>query len=458
MVSDQQIQKSPKIAIIEDDSDIQYFVRTFLECYNYSLFSASSGHEALLLFEEITPDLILLDIHLPDMNGIKILKKISINKNFEDIPVLVMTADLSKETVDDAYELNIYDFIEKPINPNLLIKRVESALTRKKINSDLIEKEKHIGKIQRIAGMGSWEYDSETDKVICSDEMYSILGLENEAQDFSLHSFLALSHESDIDEVSESIHAAIQNGAPYALEHRIYDDDGYETIVLHQGEVIKVGVTGFYKIYATITDITERKNTQKLIEYNSMYDRLTDLPNRNYFCNNISSLMLENDQSDSLLAVVFIGIDRFKNINENLGHSFGDDLLVEIKNKLISFENLTLSRFSGDVFALAIQKMKTVDEIIYKVSEVAEILSEPFFIDSHELYVTVSVGISVYPLQYGGKDELIKNAESAMHFSKNSGGNRISCFDKKMAVTGRKRLFIETDLRKAIDKEQFEVF
>ncbi|MDH5600897.1 MAG: EAL domain-containing protein [Gammaproteobacteria bacterium] len=450
--------KKTEILVIDDDQDICMFVRTFLECVDYTVIDAASGTEALVLLEKINPDLILLDVHLPDISGIDLLTDLSGNNRLKDIPVIMMTGDSSKETIDAVYELNVYDFIEKPVNEVLLLKRVEYALLKKHAQKDLLNKEKSLSRMQHIAGIGSWEYDSELDNVECSEALFELLGIENNTENFSLHSFLAMTHEEDIDLVSNTIYESISKGISYAMEHRVYDDSGNETIVLHQGEIIKNNDTGHYKIYATLTDITERKNTQELIEYNSFYDKLTDLPNRVHYCNKVSTLMQETDKEEKLLAIVFLGIDRFKNINESLGHSIGDELLIEIKERLITFEELFISRFSGDVFAVAIPSMTTIDTIVYEVRKFNAMLSKPFIISGHELYITVSIGISIYPLHYGGKDDLINNAESAMHYSKNAGGNRISCFDKQMTVTGRKRLFIENDLRKAIDKEQFEVY
>ena len=450
--------RQPHILIVDDDEYIQSFVGGVLECFDYELSYAGNITKALVLLEQNQPDLILLDIHLIDATGFDLLKIIEGKENLKEIPVLIMTGDLSKETINESYQFNIYDFIEKPVHQSLLIKRVESALAKKQLNNELHKKEKRIIHMQHLAGMGFWEYDSEIDNVTCSDEMCSILGLKKEEADFNLHSFLAHTHDEDVDMVSEVIHNAIKSGHPYAIEHRIYDDDGYETIVLHQGEITRKDNPDYYKINATMTDITERKNAQDLIEYTSFYDKLTELPNRIMFCNRMSALMDDNDKNSKLMGVVFIGIDRFKNINDSLGHSIGDELLIKITERFKSFEDIEVARFSGDVFSLAIPDMSTIDGIVYEISQIQSALSEPFNVSGHELYITVSIGVSVYPLHYGGKDELINNAESAMHYSKNSGGNRISSFDKQMTVTGKRRLFIETDLRKAIDKEQFEVF
>ena len=447
-----------KILVIDDDDDILNFIGTVLECVDYTVINAHSAEEAEYQLSKIKPDLILLDVFLPDSSGIDLREKICRDEFLADIPVIVMTSNPSTEIINQIYQLNISDFLEKPINPDLLIKRIEQTFAQSQIRKDLMSKEKSLLRMQHIAGIGSWEYDSESDNVTCTEELYSILGLEESSHAFTLHSLLAMTHEDDIELVSNKIYEAIKSSSTFALEHRIYDEHGYEIIVLHQGEVVRSNITGHYKVYATITDITEQKNAQDLIEYNAFYDKLTDLPNRVHFCNKISSLMQQVDKQEKLLAIVFLGIDRFKNINESLGHSIGDELLVEIKNRLCNFEELFVARFSGDVFAIAISGMSTIDNIVHEVTNVSNELSTVFNISGHELYITLSTGISVYPLHYGGKDELINNAESAMHYSKNAGGNRISCFDKQMTVTGRKRLFIENDLRKAIDKEQFEVY
>lgn len=168
--------------------------------------------------------------------------------------------------------------------------------------------------------------------------------------------------------------------------------------------------------------------------------------------------MLQSDRNEKLMAVIFIGIDRFKNINESLGHSIGDELLIQMTERLAVIEDSFIARFSGDVFSMVVSNMNTIDAAVYATKLIQQRMSEPFTIMGHDLYVTASIGVTVYPLCYGGKDQLISHAESAMHYSKESGGNRVSCFDNKMTIKGKKRFFIETDLRKAVERGQFEVY
>jgi len=458
MVVNTSTKKSRVVLVVDDDKYILELVSDILGCVEIGVVKAISGEEALQSLQSMIPDMILLDIHLPGIPGLQILKHLSEHEVYQFIPILVITSDKSKETIDEVYRYNVYDYIEKPINPSLLIKRTQAAFDKKELSDEFSEMEKKLLHVQHIAGLGYWEYDSSTDVLSCSEELHQMMGVGHEQVDFTLYSFLGHIHDDDVDEVSEHIRQAIINGVPYALEHRLYDHDSNEIIVLHQGEVIRDLEEGSYRIISTITDITERRQAQKLVEFTTFYDKLTGLPNRNHFCNKLGALMVENDDNNKLLGLIFIGIDRFKNINDSLGHSVGDEIIVSLGEKLSQLEGTLVARFSGDVFAVAVIDMESVDNVVFSTQKIKQAVSEPFNLCGHDIYMTLSMGVAIYPLHNGDKEQFINNAESAMHYSKNSGGNRISCFETKMITSGKRRLFIESDLRKAIDKEQFEVY
>jgi len=446
------------VLVIDDDENILQYVQNILSCVDITICEATTADAALKVLEEVVPDIILLDIHLPGKSGMELLKQLNNNVRYASIPVLIMTSDVTDHTVNDIYEYEIYDYIQKPLTASLLYNRLKNAIKRKKVNSEYLHLEKKLHQLQHITGMGYWEYDTDTNVFSCSDEIYEILDIDKNCTEFNLYSFLALSHDEDIDIVSESINHAINDGTPYTLEHRIFTKDNDELIVLHQGESHKKQDSNKIVITATITDITERKQTQNLIEYNSSYDKLTGLPNRNLFCRQLGQQMVENDRNEKLIGLIFVGIDRFKNINEGLGRNVGDELLLSITNRLNILDDCFIARFSGDVFSITVENNTTIDNILNVTTLIRKLVENPFKIDGHEIYITVSMGVSVYPINNADKEKFINHSETAMYYSKNLGGNRISCFETSMIKTGKKRLFIETDLRKAIEKEQFEIF
>ena len=226
----------PLVLIVDDDQTILDYAEAVLEWMNFSVITASTGNEMLGILDETTPDLILLDIVLPDISGIELAKIINSNALYKDIPILALTSDTSTNTVDKAYKLNIFDFIEKPINLPLMVNRIIKAIRHHNLDNRLRDNEIKLKQLQNIAGMGYWEYDSETDRFDCSDALYELLGSSKNIP-FNLYSFLSKTHEDDLDNVSKELHDAIDNAKSYAIEHRLYDNDGNEIIVLNQGMV-----------------------------------------------------------------------------------------------------------------------------------------------------------------------------------------------------------------------------
>ena len=450
--------ESQVVLVVDDDKEILTYVSSILSCLDITVCEASTEKEALETLNKITPDIILLDIHLPDGSGQNIIRKLRTENKHSSIPILIITSDSSENTVNEVYQLGIYDFIEKPLTPSLLINRLKKAINNKLINTKFSSLKNKLHQLQHVAGLGYWEYDSGSEEFKCSDELFEMLGLNKFKTNFTLYSFLSHTHEDDVEIVGSTLMNATQNATPFSLEHKIYDKNNNEIIVLHQGEVQYQAGSNHFNITATITDITERRQTQNLIEYTSLHDKLTGLPNRSYFCDHLSTLMNISERDEKLLGLIFVGIDRFKNINESLGHNVGDELLAHLTSRFNTLHDCFIARFSGDVFAIAIKNMSNFDQATHITTQISEMVSTPFEISGHDIYITVSMGMSIYPINNADKDQFISNAESAMHYSKNTGGNHISCFESSMVTNGKSRLFIENDLRKAIDKEQFEVF
>ena len=206
-------------------------------------------------------------------------------------------------------------------------------------------------------------------------------------------------------------------------------------------------------------DVTERKRAEETIRRQAYYDPLTNLPNRMLFKDRLEQAMTHAHRNKQSLGVIILDLDRFKNINETLGHVLGDRLLVAVAERLLASmqEGETMARFGGDEFTLLLPQVNQVDEATQHAQKIIEILAEPFKIDNHELHLTNSMGIAFYPDDGENAEVLLKNAETAMYRAKEQGRNNFQLYASVMNVSAFKQLLMENSLRRALEKEEFVV-
>ena len=206
-------------------------------------------------------------------------------------------------------------------------------------------------------------------------------------------------------------------------------------------------------------DITERKQTESQLKQLAHFDSLTELPNRVQFTKRLEQAMAEADRKERLVGVVFLDLDRFKNINDSLGHETGDGLLREVAMRLIGTVRRgdTVARLSGDEFALVLADMGHVDDAIRVARKILEVFHQPFRVAGHELAVTASLGITLYPFDDKGTQELLRNADVAMYRAKESGKNNYQFYAAEMTAKASERLALENGLRFAIERGEFSL-
>lgn len=211
---------------------------------------------------------------------------------------------------------------------------------------------------------------------------------------------------------------------------------------------------------AMILDITDRKIAEEKLNYLAYYDKLTDLPNRRLFIDRLQQTMKEATRNEQLVAVLFIDIDHFKKINDSMGHEAGDILLKEAAQRLASCIRLsdTLARLGGDEFTLVLSSLQHANDAISVAENILQCFSTPFNIKSVELFISVSIGITLYPLDDNSADDLLRNADTAMYHAKQNGRNNFQFYSTEMTAQVEKRLKLEGELRDALLKNEFVLF
>jgi diguanylate cyclase (GGDEF)-like protein len=216
----------------------------------------------------------------------------------------------------------------------------------------------------------------------------------------------------------------------------------------------------FLRSYATIYAMNERKKAQDKIMHMAYHDSLTNLPNRLLYYERLNQSFEETKKNGKMSAIIFLDLDRFKNINDTLGHHVGDRLLESLAQKLKIFvsDNLMIARFGGDEFMILMTNVSHIDEVKQFARKIPELFQEPFLYEKHELSVTASIGIAMYPHDGTDADTLIKNADVAMYRAKQKGGNTYQLYHPEMNKRSLHRLNLEIHLRRAVERNEFIVY
>lgn len=235
-----------------------------------------------------------------------------------------------------------------------------------------------------------------------------------------------------------------------SVEIEMKNSDGTSTWVLQN--FILVGGRDGGVVHSTVVDISDRKRAEEQIEFHAFHDVLTQLPNRKLFADRLRHNLMRCRRSGRPLAVMFVDIDHFKTINDTLGHTTGDELLLELSRRLRGCvrEDDTVARLGGDEFTIILSELRAAEDAIPVAQKLLDVAAEPINVGGASLSVTASIGIAIYPEDGGDAESLLRNADSAMYRAKESGRNNYQLCTEEMKQRAMERLSMETRLRRAL--------
>jgi diguanylate cyclase (GGDEF)-like protein/PAS domain S-box-containing protein len=360
----------------------------------------------------------------------------------------------------------------KPLNPTILSHRVRYMLRGSRTVDALLRSEARLGLAQRIAKIGNWEWQPQTGQFAASSELCRLMGIR--PQDFggTLDAFLQAVDAEDRQRVEQSLKCIISDRTPCDIDHRIMLPNGSEFIVNLQAEAIFDEQLKALTIVGTAQDISERKRSEREIHRLAYYDSLTGLPNRVLFKDRVTHAIAHAHRYRYHLALLFLDLDRFKIINDTLGHNIGDLLLKHVADRLMESvrhsdsigrtadANPTheLARLGGDEFTVLLTNLRDVQDASKVARRILEALARPFSIGGHEIFVTVSIGIAIFPADGESVDVLLKNSDTAMYHAKEQGRNNFQFYSNAMNAEANERLVLEGEVRHATEREEFVVY
>ncbi len=260
--------------------------------------------------------------------------------------------------------------------------------------------------------------------------------------------------------VVHNVNTWMNNGAAIpAAELTLQKKDG-QPIDVYSSHVMQFDRHGNPIMYCLDIDLTEQKQAEMLALKQANYDSLTALPNRNMFNDRLEQEIKKAKRSRNPLALLFLDLDKFKEVNDTFGHPVGDKLLIDASYRIRQCirETDTVARLGGDEFTVILPDLNDIHRIEHIASAIIASLSQPFKIDNETIYVSASIGITVYPNDADNVNDLLKNVDQAMYFAKDSGRSRFSYFTRQMQQSALERFNLTNDLRNALDGNQFELY
>ena len=466
-----------KILIVDDEKLHQYSLMELMKQNGYDVDCVSSGDAAIDRIQLNNIGIILLDLNMDGINGEDVMRFIS--ENDINTTIIVVSGETSFEAAENAIKHGAYDYIRKPYSIDNLINSVNNATKKRKLESDnhnmhlqLRESEKLHRYIVNKSPDIVYILDDDGRFTFINKRIETLLGYK--VKEVIGKHYTELVHEDDKEKAKfkfnerrtgkrASINIELKlkcknNDQPRNFDNRILPI-----------EINSVGVYNshdtdpdkkFIGTYGIARDITDRIEAEEIIRFQAYHDMLTRLPNRTLLNDRLSQALTHARRNKSNLSVMFLDLDRFKMINDTLGHIVGDHLLQAVAMRLRHClrEGDTLARLGGDEFTLLLPEVNSKTDAELVAKKIIKSLTMPFKVDSHELFISTSIGISHFPEDGESIDSLIKHADIAMYSVKGRGKNGYQFYDKTMINAFSTHLTLENDLRRALEDEQFEIY
>jgi diguanylate cyclase (GGDEF)-like protein/PAS domain S-box-containing protein len=323
----------------------------------------------------------------------------------------------------------------------------------------LRESEERYALAARGANDGLWDWNLLTDEIFYSPRWKAMLGFAEDEIGGSPFQWLNRVHPEDVERLKAEIDAHVAGLTPQLEdEHRVFHKDGAYRWVLCRGVAVRDAEGKAYRIAGSLTDITERKLAEEQLLHDAFHDTLTTLPNRALFIDLLArSLGRAQRRADYRFAVLVIDLDRFKVINDSLGHTVGDELLQALTRRIARCVRPgdTVARLGGDEFTILLDDIGSASDATRVADRIQHELSQPFRLSGREVFTSASIGIALSATGYDRAEDLLRDADIAMYRAKALGKARYEVFDTAMHARAKALLELETDLRRAIERNEF---
>lgn len=460
------------ILIVDDTPANLRVLVDYLEGMGFNVLTAQDGEEALKRAQFMHPDLILLDVMMAGMDGFETCLRMKAIDSITDIPVIFMTAETTTLSKIKGFEVGGVDYITKPFQIEEVFARIHTQLRVRAIHQQLsrqntllqeaITQRERLSEGMRVASL---VYQNSKEGMLVSDINYRTVAINPAFSTITGYSF------DDVEgKASGLFSSAFCESAQYAAMVEALKVVGYwNGEIWYQrksGETYAKSMVvntlknddGSLQGYVTLfSDITDKKKSENAIWKQANFDELTDLPNRHLFSARLEQEIKNHDGADRSMALLFIDLDNFKEINDTLGHACGDLLLMETGRRISALTRSSdiVARLGGDEFVVVLTQIGNANPIARISQGIIDQLTQPFFLGVDTAYISASIGIALYSDNVMSAAQLLNNADQAMYLAKSQGGNCFNYFTPFLHEAALHRRGLINELRSAIQANEF---
>jgi diguanylate cyclase (GGDEF)-like protein/PAS domain S-box-containing protein len=450
-----------KILIALNDEEEALALASNLKGLGYIVVGQAEQCEiALQMVEELIPDLVFMDVDLHGQtNGLDAGKQIQ--KNF-DIPVILITSKTDPVRVEAAMQARASGLMIKPIHAHDLKPSLNMAFYHHRISRNLRENEERYLLAIRASKDGVWDWNLKTNKVYYSERWKEMIGYAHHEIGTHINEWYKRIHPENRKQLQEKLANHIRGSTPYfECEYQIQRSDGGYLWMLCRGLAVRDSKGIVSRIAGVQSDISARKLAEESLAHSAVHDPLTGLPNRLLFLDRLQNRLDRTKRNpDDQFAVMFIDLDRFKVVNDSLGHAFGDQLLVttgwRLQHCLRSEDSV--SRLSGDEFAVLLDSVHSIDDARFVAERIRAQLVTTTLLGVVERSPTASIGIVMFDKKYTAAEDLLRDADIAMYHAKRSGGNQYRLFVDSMYTSAVEAILLEGELKHAVERQEWLVY
>jgi diguanylate cyclase (GGDEF)-like protein/PAS domain S-box-containing protein len=452
-----------RVLLVEDDEDDYVLTRGLLADSRRTRFELDwipSFAEALGAIGKNQHDVYLVDYRLGEHDGLEVLREARVAGCLR--PIILLTGQGDGEVDIAAMKAGAADYLVKgQIDAQILERSIRYSLEQSRTLEALRESEERYALSARGANDGLWVWDLGAGTVYYSDRWKEMLGFSKDDISDSPEEWFSRVHPDDVAMLRADIDAHRHGATPsIEHEHRMRAKNGGYRWMLARGVAVRDAAGDATRIAGSQTDITERKFAIDRLMHDAFHDALTGLPNRALFMDRLESVMERaRRRGGHEFAVLFLDLDRFKVVNDSLGHALGDLLLISVGERLrgVLRATDTVARLGGDEFTI-LTEINHLADAVRLAERIQEALRLPFRVGEHEIFTTASIGIALSATGYERPHDVLRDADIAMYRAKSRGRGIHEVFDKTMHDRAVKLLKFETELRRSIERGELRVY
>ncbi len=473
-LSEDDLPGQPKVLLVDDDDVNLLLTSIALRERGFAITEARSGEQAIRMLADWMPDVLVLDALMPGLDGFETCRELRLLPGFESLPVLMLTGLDDDASISRAYEAGATDFFVKSTQWSLLSGRLRHILRSSRTRLELERSKSKLARAQDLARMGSFDWKRGHGGPMFSVEGLRVFGFGPDDL-LPFRSLLRMLPSDDRNGFMAVLREVMRHSSVLATDVPVTLLDGRQRIVHVEAEPefnehgSLIGYTGI------VQDVTDRRLAEDKIRHLANFDALTGLPNRRQLIWRTERALEHARRLSHQVALLLIDLDRFKVINDTLGHGAGDELLMEVARRLrscvrhsdqvmeSSLEAMgsrshrtleAVGRLGGDEFVALLPEVGDERDAERVAGRILDLMREPIFVGGQECFVTASVGIAIYPRDGVSVADLMRNSDVAMYSVKSMGRNSALLYRPALAGKGREKLELESALHKAIERDE----